>query len=362
MEILAEDPRRGAVKVKVEDDSDLWILHTIVSRGDLVTARTTREVKAGDERRSSSRRIPMTLTLKVEYTEFQPFTGRLRIHGVIVEGPERFGLKGSHHTLSIGLGSELTIQKEKWSRAVLKKLRGRRRLPGKVVVAAVDYDEAAVGVLYDYGLRIVYSRELRLPGKDSPDRGEILKRRLEEAARMIVEVASSTGSTLIIVAGPGFLKDELASMVRRESSGVRGVTVKSLPSSTGGERGVREVLRRDEIRSIIRELQVVEEQRVLGEFMRLLVKSPGMVAYGVEEVLRVARLGAVDKVMVLDEMLRSYDEGVRGAVEEILEHVDRYGGRVMIFSSHGEAGSELRGLGGVAAILRYKVQGETSSS
>ena len=108
MKILEIDKHHGYVKVRVEYDDDLWILCMVIASGDIVSALTIRDVRLGQEKH----RIPMRLAIKVEKLEFQPFTGRLRIHGVIIKGPDEYGLTVSHHTLSIDIGSEVKMVKK----------------------------------------------------------------------------------------------------------------------------------------------------------------------------------------------------------------------------------------------------------
>ena len=48
----------------------------------------------------------MILTVRVEAVEFQAFTTRLRIRGIVIEGPEKYGVVGKNHTHSIEPGRE----------------------------------------------------------------------------------------------------------------------------------------------------------------------------------------------------------------------------------------------------------------
>ncbi|RLI35051.1 mRNA surveillance protein Pelota, partial [Candidatus Bathyarchaeota archaeon] len=62
MKILASDLKHGEVKLVVENLDDLWHLYNIIGEGDLVYAKTSREVKAGGEgsRPSKGKRLSMT--------------------------------------------------------------------------------------------------------------------------------------------------------------------------------------------------------------------------------------------------------------------------------------------------------------
>jgi len=64
MKILGEDLKHGVIQVQVETLDDLWILYNVLREGDIVYAKTTREVKVGDG--SEGSRIPMILGVKVK--------------------------------------------------------------------------------------------------------------------------------------------------------------------------------------------------------------------------------------------------------------------------------------------------------
>jgi len=60
---------------------------------------------------------------------------------------------------------------------------------------------------------------------------------------------------------------------------------------------------------------------------------------------------------VSDSMLTAEeDEEVREKVERIMREVEQMGGEVLILSTEFEPGKRLKRLGGVAALLRFKVE------
>ncbi len=355
MRITYKNLRTGEVRVIPETEDDLWLLQMVIAPGDIVVARTTRDISFGDGRSS---RIPMTLAIQVKNVEFEPFTTRLRIHGIVVEGPERFGVKGSHHTLHIDLGNELTIIKEEWSRPLLNKIERAVSRGLKAIVVALDYDEYGIAIAQEQGLKIIDEGSLGVPGKDDPNRDDILRAKIKHIAEVVVETAKRYNINVVIVASPGFIKDLLVDELRELDKKIH---VYKDSVSIGGRSGIYEVLRRNIIREILRDVSSIEAERILEEFMLLLVKNPDRVAYGLNEVFEMARIGAIDKLLVLDELVRSYNVDERRLVEEILKLVDKYRGEVKIVSSRSPAGDRLRGLNGIIAILRYSVPRETSS-
>jgi len=347
--------KTGEVRVVPETEDDLWLLQMVIGPGDVVVAKTTRDVSFGDGRSS---RIPMVLAIRVKNVEFEPFTTRLRIHGIVVEGPERFGVKGSHHTLHIDLGNELAIIKKEWSRPLLDKLEKAVTRGLKAIVVALDYDEYSIAIVQEQGLKIIDEGSLGVPGKDAPNREEVLNSKIKQLARTIIDTAQRYHISAVIIASPGFIKDLLVNTLKEQDKSIR---VYKDAVSIGGRSGIYEILRRDIVREVLKDVSSIEAEKILDEFMLLLVKNPDKIAFGLKEVLEMARIGAVEKLLVLDELVRSYDIEERKVVEEVLKLVDKYRGEVKIVSSRSPAGEKLRGLNGIIAILRYSVSRRGSS-
>uniref|UniRef100_A0A7J3ZIT0 Protein pelota homolog n=1 Tax=Fervidicoccus fontis TaxID=683846 RepID=A0A7J3ZIT0_9CREN len=346
------DSKRTLVRFRVEREEDLWILYTTIKPGDRVRMRTTREVKQGAKGHSRSYRIPMTLTIRVSALEFQPFTNRLRIRGVIVDGPEEYGLLGSHHTFSVSIGSELYVYKEGgWSKTLLKRLERAIRASGRVVIVAIDYDEYAVGVFSSHGLKLVIEEELGLHGKGEPSREKNLEEKLLEIAGKIEEIVSRENPVAIIIGGPGFLKDSLIAILKERGSRKERV-VKEL-ASMGGSVGVKEIVRRKTPARLIRGAELERASEILDEILYVLSKNPSLVAIGLEENTRAALSRAFKKLLVLDELLASYDEESRRKVELVIESAEEVKAEVVIVPANSPVGERLKGVDGVASLLRF---------
>ncbi|RLF05199.1 MAG: mRNA surveillance protein pelota [Thermoprotei archaeon] len=353
MKVIAWDEKHGRMLLRIEGQDDLWCLYNILDPGDMVTARTLREVKVNDK---SSRR-PMTLKLKVEKVEFQPFTEKLRVRGIVVEGPDRFGVVGSHHTITVGEGSEILVEKEKWPRHHLKRIfKAASRKPIGILLIGIDSDEAAFVAPHDYGFEILAEARLNLPGKHDPTkRDEALKEKIAELTAKAKELAERLNAKAIAVVGPGFIKDMLA---KELSSNIKArIYVDS--ASSGGYQGVREAIKRGVLRRMLSDFSIVEEAELMDELLAHISKSDGKAAYGIDEVKRAAEYGAIEKLLVLDELIRSPDPDLRREIEKIIEMAEKSGAQVKIFSSLEEPGQQLKSIGGLAAILRFSLNLES---
>ena len=349
MRILEISPKARQVKVLIEYEEDLWTLRMVLRPGDLVEGWTTRDVagKAG----SVKERRAMILKIKVGNVEFQPFTGKLRVFGVIVEGPEEYGVRGKHHSMYLTVGDVITLEREEgWSDRVLEKFKssGPR---GKALIIAVDYDEYAIALVANHGFKILVEESSHIPGKDDPRREEAIERYVDRVSRTVLETMESDIS-IVVVVGPGYLKNMVADKIKALNPMVK---VYTDDTSMGGVTGLREALRRPSTLEYLREFSIVEAESVLEEFMSLVAREPERVAYGLRDVKAVALMKAIRHVVVLDSMLSSPEDSVREDVELILARAEDVKAKVTIVPRESPPGERVERLGGVIAILRYPI-------
>ncbi|MCD6278583.1 MAG: mRNA surveillance protein pelota [Desulfurococcales archaeon] len=344
MKVVFEDLRKGVVKVRIECADDLWVLKTIVSEGDVIIARTLRDVKIDGE---GKRRLPMVVAIRVKNIYFQPFATRLRIHGVIVDAPDGYGLKGSHHTLNIDVGTEVSIIKESWSKSQLERL---RRASGRWVNAlllAADFDEVSVAIIYGQGVKYLIDRSL--PGVSSRDPSS-LERIIDYVVELALSVLTREKVRLVVIGSPAFLKDLIARKLSSQLPRNQSIRLYVDSVSSGGRAGINELIRRDVVKNLLREVSVVEAEEIFEEFMTLLSKKPERVAYGLESVKLAVEANAVSKLLVSEELLSGDN---KETVEEVLSTAESRGALVRIVPTETPASVRLKALGGIIAVLRY---------
>ncbi|MEM0233081.1 MAG: mRNA surveillance protein pelota [Candidatus Nezhaarchaeales archaeon] len=349
MKVITWDEKHGKMLLEVDGHNDLWCLYNILNPGDLVTAKTLREVKVG----SKSTRKPMTLKIRVEKVEFQPFTEKLRIRGVVIEGPDEFGVIGSHHTITISEGTVLLIEKERWLKHEVDRVfKAASRKYLATLLIGIDSDEAAFVVPHDYGLELVAEVPLNLPGKhEASKRDEVLKSKIRELVDKTKELVERLKMKVVIIVGPGIIKEELAKELTLNIN-----TKFYLDSvSSGGYQGVKEAIRKGVLRRVLRDLGVIEEIELMNELLSHVSKGDNKAIYGLEYVRKAAEYGAIEKLLVLDELVRSPDLDLRRRIEEVIRIAEEGGAQVRIFSSLEEPGQQLKSIGGIAAILRFSL-------
>ena len=113
-------------------------------------------------------------------------------------------------------------------------------------------------------------------------------------------------------------------------------------------------MKRDIIDQISRDYEISEETKIMEKIMENLAKNTGLVAYGKEEVKKSAEYGAVDKLLVIEDLLSS-DEEERMEIEKIMEEVENKNGRVLIVPKDSPIYYEVRNLTGLIALLRFRI-------
>ncbi len=128
VKILETDFASGFVKLAVNDKLDLWNLEKIIVPGDFVIAKSPRHtfVQREDGKEKSAKKL-VEMKIEVEKVEFSEGRDKLRIKGKIVECPKE--VPKGYHTIEIGLGSRMEIQK-RWTDEQIKRLeRAQQRMP-----------------------------------------------------------------------------------------------------------------------------------------------------------------------------------------------------------------------------------------
>jgi len=352
MRIGYQDMKQGIMEIVPETLDDLWHLSHIIESGDLLSSKTTRRIQdTTGEKIRSDRGIKKTfyLGIRVESVNFHLYTGKLRATGTIEKGPEELVPLGSHHTLEIKLNTPLKIQKEKWSRWTVKRLKQAIEASKKLsaIILVVEDDVADLGLIRQYGVEYYGPIMGQISGKrivQKDRRKNVIAfyEKLVETLQKFKEVQN------IVIAGPGFVKGDFHNYLNEKYPDM---AKKSLVESTGtgGRVGIREILKKGTIEKMTAENRVAWEMRSVNRVLEEIAKSSSKVAYGKKEVMDAINSGAAEELLVLDKMVRHEN------MEQPMDVVESMGGKVILVSSEHEAGKQLEALGGLAALLRYSL-------
>jgi protein pelota len=359
LKIVHRNLKKGILVLKPENLDDLWILYNVILPGDKVYAKTQRRVKVRDEkiRQDSGERVTLHLGIQVEDVAYDPNFNRLRVKGTIIQGPEDLVKLGSHHTLSLELDFEVRIEKEFWHDYLLKRVKeslGSEDRPQALVVA-IEEGEACVAKVGDYGIDVRANISVGIPGKqeESKQREQILSNFFSDVYSVMKQSISDKRIKSVVIAGPGFTKERFLSYLQRDKDIAKLCSLENV--SNGGEAGVHEVIKRGALTKVLQEVRLVEESELMEELLRRLGKDERTAIYGRDEVAKAAEYGAIETVLITDRMLRGASPEERTKLDDLLRSTERMRGKVMILSAENEPGEELTSLGGIAALLRFKI-------
>lgn len=261
----------------------------------------------------------------------------------------------------------------------------------------LDRSEAAFALLRGKTLDVVEEITSGIPGKhraggQSARRferiieqmaHEFYKRAGEYANRIFLKIENLEG---IIVGGPGPSKYEFVEggyldyRLREKILGVFDI-------GYSGEPGIYELA--EKAKDLLKDVQYMREKDLMNKFLYNISRDTGLATYGEEEVRKGLEVGAVDTLLI-SEGLRKYRASLKclacgyegkatvddpqrqlrcpkcgGDVEitdikplfdEFLEMAKATGAKVMLISTSTSEGKELlRTFGGIAALLRFKV-------
>ncbi|MFB6352541.1 MAG: mRNA surveillance protein pelota [Halobacteriales archaeon] len=354
MQIRGREPLEGErerVTLVPEHVDDLWHLQYVVEPGDRVAGETSRRIQRDDDRlrETGGQREPMSVTLAVDDVEFHGFANRLRVSGEIVACSREDQL-GHHHTLNVEPFDEISVEKV-WKPDQDDRLAEAEAAADRPDVAVATVEEGAAHVHTVSPSGADEHASLAGPtgkGEYARDRSELF----EELAAVLAHLDPDA----IILAGPGFTKEDARDYLV-DAHPELADRVAMVDTSSVGDRGVHEVLARGAVDEVLAESRLADEAEAIDELMRR-VKDGEKAAYGPEAVARAAEYGAVEELLVLDERLRA-ERGGDGEwpidVDDVIETVEQQGGAVTVFSSAGDPGRRLEGLGGIAALLRYRI-------
>ncbi len=346
MKIKHFDRGEGELKVEPQSLEDLWYLTKIIDEKDVVRGRSTRLWKPEDiNRPGTSERKPVKLEIEVEKVEFAQAANKLRITGVILKGePEEICPRGEHHTLDIEPNQVFEVKKEfnAYHEAMLDEAKKRSRHL-KISIVAIDEEKALFVELETKGL--AFGPEVNnAANKRDPKSFD------EKNAAYFKEVAETIkrkNPGRILIAGPGFAKDNLKKLLNHQYKDVAAKCVYEY-TSNAEKPGVFELLKKGMLQKLLKEQKLQDEFEALERFKTSLGRSDGLSAYG-EKVGDAVQSGAASELLVTDEVLRKDKK-----IQDILTKAKQLGARITIFNSDDEAGQEFKAFK-IAALLRYKV-------
>jgi peptide chain release factor subunit 1 len=148
----------------------------------------------------------------------------------------------------------------------------------------------------------------------------------------------------VLVGGPGMTKEEFLKEGELETA-IKEKIIAIKDIGYADEHGLKLLV--DECQDVLANIEVMEEKKKLREFFDALVKEKAVL--GLEKVKKALSYGAADKVFI--------SEGIEQKIVEEIEKENIAKAELVIVSEDTEEGLQFKNLGGVGAILRFKMEG-----
>ena len=215
----------------------------------------------------------------------------------------------------------------------------------RIVFVSLDQDEATVAVMRQYGLKEVTTVRSGRSGKQYAEKPQADNYHDEIASKLIPLMEPNMPLVLL---GPGFEKEQLSDSIKRRNDGVFG---KVYVYHTGqcGMTGINELMKTGMGADVLRDSAVGTELEAVEALMTEIARN-GLGTYGTQQVIDAATAGAVERLLILDTKLREND------FDDVVRAVEAQKGSVLVVSSQHDGGRELSALGGMGAILRYRME------
>ncbi|MGC9516837.1 MAG: peptide chain release factor aRF-1 [Methanomicrobiales archaeon] len=278
----------------------------------------------------------------------------------------------------------------------LEEMLGEKEIYG---LAVIDRKEATIAVLKGKRVDIVKTLTSGVPGKHKA--GGQSQRRFDrlidlaahEFKKRIGEIINEAFLAIpemegVIVGGPGHTKEEFVKgdYLHHE---IKNMIITTVDTSYTGEFGIREVIEKS--MDVLTEIDVMREKKLVQRFLTELVSDEGLASYGEAEVRRNLEIGAVEILLLSEDINSRRDtfecpscgfieyktfkdvqtESVENCsqcgekmnlieskdiIDNFVEMAEEVGSEVEIISTETEEGMQLlRAFGGIGAILRYRV-------
>ena len=349
MKLIFIDKEAGELKVEPKNLEDLWYLSMLVREGDIAEGRSFRRFKTENEgeRAKSGEKKPVRIAIKVTAVEFAEAANKLRLTGKILSGePAELVQVGSFHTIDVEPNHPIKITKKitAYDLEILDEAK-KSAVSVKAAILAIDERKATFSVVSKSGIRHIAEIESGASKRNLSSFDNSKKEFFGELYNML----ANSDFEIIIVAGPGFAKDEFAKYLQNKDAKMHS-KLRLEHSSTAERNAAAELLKRGALE------RVLDAQRVSGEFAMLeklklsLAKDDGMAVYGISEVEDASQKMAIGTLMVIDELARN-NKRAGG----IMSRARTAKVPIIIFNSADEAGMEFKTFQ-IAALLRYRMK------
>ena len=342
-------------KLRIDSEDDLWVLARFAISGRslamLGERRDTTTAESGGRAKAAERK-KMWIQLRIITTEYKTYSSILRVHGTIEQAPMDIG---SHHTHLVEVGDEIELHSlsgfPEYDRLLLTETMTSDK-KSNVSIIVVENDEIVLFEVTRRGLREGATWTMRGGGKRGDIRtSETVAKSFQQQVAKEILAATSTKLPMILC-GPGHARERLRQVILAQDPHR---TIRLVSTSMAGRPGANEIIREGLADELLSEHAISKEIQLLEEVWLRLSKN-GAVAYGENELSKAMNEGAIETLLVSADTLRNPEAMIDGTpVSTWIQGISDIGAELVQCSSDHDSGEQLNNMGGVIALLRYRL-------
>jgi len=303
--------------------------------------------------------ISVKVWLRVESLGFDKVVDRLRIKGIISNASSELVPRGSHHSLTIGIGDNITIEKKRDWLPYEKNIIHRFSDASLYLLVAVDIQECAVAKLSGTHLGIVpniysgqsgkrYHVQTSKTGEPEQFFDEIIKVIKSQLSAEDIEITTDK----VIIFGPGETKKRLYNFLVRKDKNLSNLASVIEGIDVAGEDGILLFVRSPRMKEVMENSKISTVLSLLDEIMIFVSRGENRFAMGFADVAKAAAMRAVESVI--------FSSSIFGTVEEdelvkLLNTIESQGASAFAIDSSTDIGMRVSSLGGIVSVLRYQI-------
>lgn len=358
MKIINKNLKQAVLQVQTQSLDDVWLIYRIVQPGDEISGFTERKIKVGDstsEKASAVSIKKMNLTITVEKINYETDGKTVRILGPIKTGND-FVSAGEYHSFSIDESTTIAIQKKQWHAHQIRTLEeSTHGGKGTTLIVAYDRSSATIGSIATKGFTKITNLDGQVQKKGMDSQSKEKESFYGQIVSQIKAIDERLKPTTIVLASSNFWREPLFAQIDNTAKELRKKT-KWIECDEISEQAINQLVATKEFQ----QLTLGESQaKIYNDFDEILkrIGTDGAVTYGIEEVKKATAQGAVQQVLVSQTLLHTMREKETfNIIEALLLQIEQQGGIVHIVGDEFTILSKLDGIGGIAALLRFKLE------
>ena len=355
----------GSFTMVAEEAEDMWHAYNLINKEDKLRSSSIRRIKTETSSGlTSTSRVHFTLTIMVKSLDFDTQASVLRVKGTNIEENQYIKM-GAYHTIDLEVNQKFTITKNEWDTVSLERIEEACDPNKTADLAAVIMQEGLANVcLITPSMTLVKAKiEMNIPRKRKgfcANHDKSMDKFYERIIQALLTHINFDVVRAIIIASPGFLKDQFFSFMNSYATKTSNKTLADsrqkfilVHSASGFKHSLKEIFDDPDLAPRLSDTKALSEIKALDSFYQMLKNEPSRAFYGFKHVEKANEADAIDVLLISDSLFRSKELSERKKYVNIVDKVKENKGQVRIFSSLHVSGEQLMQLTGIAAILRF---------